>query len=218
MAEWPLQRRNRREMARRQDEANQAGCRPQSPTPYSPTSILFVLKQGKNERRTKSAHVGGICPSFPSGAFVLQNHRRETHTVLQNRTMRSLTSILALLGAIWALAGIAGWIMTISSIQYVESGIDAAKMGAAVILLLSGYFVWWGWVFYSFKERFPILTTRSFWICSLIHHIACVLYLIPMDVWGGGDDPWWIPVWIIGNVVIALNVLFRQPAKKVEAE
>ena len=108
--------------------------------------------------------------------------------------------------------------MTILSIQYVESGVDAAKMVATVILLSSGYFVWWGWVFYSFKERFPFLTERPFWICSLIHHVACVLYLIPMDVWGGGDDPWWIPVWIIANVLIAAIVLMRHPTKKKEAE
>ncbi|YCM45160.1 hypothetical protein V2O64_03880 [Verrucomicrobiaceae bacterium 227] len=130
--------------------------------------------------------------------------------------MRSLTSILALLGSIWAFVGIAGWIMTILSIQYVESGIDAAKMLVTLILLLSGYFVWWGWVFYSFKERFPLLTTRLFWLCSLIHHMACVLYLISMDVWGGGDDPWWVPVWIIGNVFVAAIVLMWPSAKKIE--
>lgn len=132
--------------------------------------------------------------------------------------MRSLTSILALFGGFWAFAGIGGWIMTIYSIQYVKSGQDAAKMMITVILLLSGYFVWWGWVFYSFKDRFPILSSRSFWICSLIHHLACVLYLIPVDVWGGGDDPWWIPVWIISNVLIAAVVLMLHPATKIEAE
>lgn len=132
--------------------------------------------------------------------------------------MRSLTSILALLGAIWAVVGIAGWTVMLMSLKYINSGINAAIFVATVILLLSGYFVWWGWVFYSFKQRFPFLTTRSFWLCSLIHHIACILYLIPMDVWGSGDDPWWIPVWIISNVIIAIIVLVRQPAKKIEAE
>ena len=108
--------------------------------------------------------------------------------------------------------------MTILSIQYVDSAVEAAKMVVTIILLLSGYFVWWGWVFHSFKERFPFLTTRAFWFCSLIHHIACVLYLIPMDVWGGGDDPWWVPVWIIGNVLIATIVLMQLQAKKTDAE
>lgn len=139
-------------------------------------------------------------------------------TVLQKKTMRSLTSILALLGGIWAFAGIAGWIMAILSIQYIESGLDVAKTLITIILLLSGYFVWWGWVFYSFKGRFPFMTTRAFWVCSLIHHIACVLYLLPMDVWGGGDDPWWIPVWIIGNVLISVIVLIRQSEKQVMAK
>lgn len=132
--------------------------------------------------------------------------------------MRSLTLILALLGGIWALTGIAGWILTILSIQYIETGTDVAVMLITIVLLMSGYFVWWGWVFYSFKERFPILSERSFWICSLIHHIACIIYLIPMDVWGGGDDPWWVPVWIIANVFIAAIILRQQPQKKEEAE
>ena len=125
--------------------------------------------------------------------------------------MRTLTTVLAILGAIWAIAGIAGWAMAIYALLEIESTLDAAKALVTIILLVSGYFVWWSWVFYSVKERFPIFKPRTFWTICLVHHAACIVYLMPMDVWGGGDDPWWIPAWIIANVMIAVTLLARYP-------
>lgn len=123
--------------------------------------------------------------------------------------MRTLTTVLALCGSIWALGGLAGWFLTVDSLRYVESATDVFRFLVTITLLTSGYFVWWGWVFYSFKKRFPFVAESSFWVVSLVHHILCVFYLIPMDVWGGGDDPWWIPLWMIGNALIAAMVLAR---------
>lgn len=132
--------------------------------------------------------------------------------------MRTLTTVLAICGSVWALSGIAGWFLTLDSLLYVETGTDLLKSVVTIVLLTSGYFVWWGWVFHSFKERFPFVTQQIFWVISLVHHILCILYLIPMDVWGGGDDPWWIPLWIIGNVLIAAMVLVRSPWNRTQAE
>lgn len=132
--------------------------------------------------------------------------------------MRTLSALLALGGSVWALSGIAGWFLAFDSLHYVETAAEAFKFFATVTLLISGYCVWWGWVFYSFKERFPFVTQKTFGIGSLVHHILCVLYLIPMDVWGGGDDPWWIPLWIISNILIAAIVLSRCSWIEIEAE
>ncbi|MCH7227161.1 hypothetical protein [Haloferula sp. A504] len=125
--------------------------------------------------------------------------------------MRTLTTVLAFFGGIWAIVGIGGFAVTVASIQYVENVVDVAELLVTLILMLSGYFIWWGWVRYSIKERYPLVGPRTFWIVSLVHHLVCVLYLLPMDVWGGGDDPWWIPAWIIGNAVIAAVVLMLRP-------
>lgn len=132
--------------------------------------------------------------------------------------MRTLTTVLAICGGIWALSGIAGWFLTLESFLYVETGKDLLISLVTVVLLTSGYFVWWGWVFHSFKERFPFVTQQSFWVICLVHHVFSVLYLIPMNVCGGGDDPWWIPLWIIGNILIAATVLVRSPWNRTQAE
>jgi len=123
--------------------------------------------------------------------------------------MRHTTIILAVMGSIWALTGIAGWFLTLDSFRYVESGTDLIKAVITICLLISGYWVWFGWVRYSFTERFPKVSDRTFWLVSFIHHAFCILYLIPMDVWGGGDDPWWIPIWIIANLLIAVYFLIK---------
>jgi hypothetical protein len=124
--------------------------------------------------------------------------------------MRILTSILALIGVIWAFTCLAGWYVMIESFGHVESNGDLARTIIGIILLLSGYFVWWGWIYYSYKERFPLLKPRAFWTLSLIHHSASALYLIPIDVWGGGDDPWWVPTWIIGNAILACVLILQS--------
>lgn len=132
--------------------------------------------------------------------------------------MRTITTILALCGSYWALVGIAGWWAVFGEIQVAESTPDLAKPLVTLVLLVSGYSVWWGWIFYSIKMRFPFVTIRTFWYVSLLHHIACIFYLIPMDVWGGGDDPWWVPLWTIGNVLIAAILLTRHPRNEKQAE
>lgn len=125
--------------------------------------------------------------------------------------MKNLTIILALFGSIWALSGLGGLVMTLGSLEYIETGLDLLKFFATMILLISGYYVWWGWVLYSFKERFPFVSSQTFWFISFVHHVCCVIYLMPLDVWGGGDDSWWIPAWIIANVVIATYILVSKP-------
>ena len=59
--------------------------------------------------------------------------------------MRTLTTVLAICGGIWALSGIAGWFLTLESFLYVETGKDLLISLVTVVLLTSGYFVWWGW-------------------------------------------------------------------------
>ena len=123
--------------------------------------------------------------------------------------MRTLTTLLSLSGAYWALAGFlypltAPW-------QHIYSSVELFKVASTLALLASGYFVWLGWIFYSLKERYPMLKTRGFWTFSLIHHCLCVIYLIPFDTWGGGDDPRWIPWWAIFVAIISLIVICRNP-------
>jgi len=125
--------------------------------------------------------------------------------------MHATTILLALIGSYWALAGIAGWYMAIVSFRYVETGLDLLKSISTVALLLSGYWIWFGWLRYSIKLRFPLVSVHTFWLLSLLHHSLCILYLLPMDVWGGGDDPWWIPAWLVTNVIVAFFFLARPP-------
>ena len=131
--------------------------------------------------------------------------------------MGRTTAILAILGCVWAFSGIAGWILTISSLWHLETHQDIIHAAVTFCLLISGYWVWFGWVRYSFTRRFPKVSVRTFWLISLVHHSLCVLYLLSADVWGGGDDPWWIPVWIIANIFIAIYFIVRssqmQPIK-----
>lgn len=126
--------------------------------------------------------------------------------------MRPTSILLAILGSPWALAGLSGWFLAIDSFRHVETGADLLHSVATVALLMSGYWIWFGWIRFSIKRRFPKVSVRTFWLISLVHHVLCLIYLLPMDVWGGGDDPWWIPLWIIGNVMVALVFLLRSPA------
>ena len=124
--------------------------------------------------------------------------------------------LLAMIGSIWAFAGIAGWYVAIEAFRYVETAVDLLRAVFTVILLLSGYWIWFGWLRYSIKRRFPLVSVHTFWLLSLLHHSLCILYLLPMDVWGGcvwggGDDPQWIPAWTIANIVVALVFLILPP-------
>ena len=126
------------------------------------------------------------------------------------KKMRILSIILAFCGSVWAFVALVGWIVIIPNV-HIQTGLDIARFLLHIVILVSGYFVWWGWVFYSFKERYPLLGQQTFWSICLAHHLLFVVSLIPVDVWGGGDDPWWIPVWIVGNILIAITVLVRRP-------
>ena len=132
--------------------------------------------------------------------------------------MHATTILLALIGSYWALAGIGGWYMAIVSFRYIETAIDLLKSISTLVLLLSGYWIWFGWLRYSVKLRFPLVSVQTFWLLSLLHHSLCILYLLPMDVWGGGDDPGWIPAWTIANVVVALVFLILPSPDSTVAE
>lgn len=116
--------------------------------------------------------------------------------------------------------GLGGFLLIYWLVEDIETKIDVIKLVGISILMPSGYLVWWGWAFYSFKKRFPFVTQRIFWIVSLVHHILCVLFLIPVykNYGWGWEGPWWIPTWIIGNVVIAAIVLARHPWSEIHAE
>ncbi|MES2924310.1 MAG: hypothetical protein V4819_22355 [Verrucomicrobiota bacterium] len=135
--------------------------------------------------------------------------------------MRLLTAILALCGSIWAFMGLGSFLLIYWLLEDLETKTDVIKLVGSTILIPSGYFVWWGWVFYSFKKRFPFVTQRTFWTLSLVHHILCAIFLIPTYVTyvrSDGDGPWPMPAWIIGNVVIAAVVLARHPWSEIQAE
>ena len=125
--------------------------------------------------------------------------------------MRTVTSLLAFFGIYWALSGVVFFLTTLGSFKDAGTAGDFLKILYDLVLLGSGYWVWWGWIRYSFTERFPRMGQRAFWYVSLVHHILGVLYLVPHDVWGGGDDPWWVPGWVILNIVIAMVFIIRRP-------
>lgn len=136
--------------------------------------------------------------------------------VTRRELIRALVGIFAALGFVWALLGIAGAFLFFESFKYVRDFRGLFDSISSIVLLASGYWIWAGWLLYSFKERYPHrLSPKVFWGISLVHHLACLGKLIPMDVWGGGDDPRWIPALICLYVVVAAAMAFFGPGKEI---
>lgn len=118
--------------------------------------------------------------------------------------MRVITAILALLGTLWAILGLYGATVMLSYPP--DTTPDAFHYSISVGLFTTGYFVWWGWVFYSFKKRFPLVPQKTFWIISLLHHIVCTFY-ITLSM----DKAWVFLAWLIGNIIVAAIFLISRP-------
>jgi hypothetical protein len=130
--------------------------------------------------------------------------------------MRVTTAILALFGIIWAYMGLGSFVLIFWLLQDLGTITDMLKLFVTAILMPTGYFVWWGWVFYSFKERFPFVTQQTFWIISLLHHIVCTSYIIlSMDEW---SRAWVFLAWLTGNIIVAAIFLVRRPWNVTQAE
>ena len=142
----------------------------------------------------------------------------DTHQQSLDGPMRIATLLLGFFGCAGALGAFSLLLLGLSDLKYIDSGREKFEAVSLVVLLLSGFWIWFGWLLYFFKQRFPLVSVRTFWLLSLIHHLIWLLLLIPADVWGGGDDPWWIPVWAAVNVVLATVFVFRYPRNKKLAE
>ena len=123
--------------------------------------------------------------------------------------MRITTMLLGLFGCAGALFAFGQVMYLIDGIRYIDTPKELLKTVYLAVLFLSGYWIWFGWLLYTFKQRFPWVSPRTFWIVSLVHHTVWLLLMIPEDVWGGGDDPWLVPAWLIANLVIATVFVFR---------
>jgi len=128
--------------------------------------------------------------------------------------MRALTAILAIFGSVWAILGLFGATMMISYPPATTS--DALYYLITVGLFTAGFFVWWGWVFYSVKGRYPIVAHRTFWIVTLSQHIVTFVYLIAMDLWSRPEAPLVFLIWVAANALIAAIVLAYHPLSRIQ--
>ena len=124
--------------------------------------------------------------------------------------MRALTATLALFGCPWVVLGFWG--------AFVIVGYPSETFGSkplytlyTALLFSLGYFIWWGWVFFSFTKRFPFVSTRTFWTLSLIQHALAIFWVSKLgeDYRGGNPLPFTLSV--TANALISAIILVRRP-------
>ncbi len=117
--------------------------------------------------------------------------------------MRATTITLSILGAIFALYGLAGIGMAVLLLESSETLDPLLPVICFLGLIFSGYCIWFGWIYYSIRERFPFVTKKVFWTTCFVQHSLWVLYLIPLSQLQDGHYIWWLLIWLIPNILIS---------------
>jgi len=114
------------------------------------------------------------------------------------KSIRITAGILFLLGCFWAALA---WVLVIAPFGLSSNfGRDLALC----VNSLAGYFVWFGWGWFAFKGKLPCVDWKTFWLISLLQHLAW-LALLPSV----GPPPLFWNTWIFGNILIALYCILR---------
>lgn len=137
---------------------------------------------------------------------------------VRSRTMRGLTIVLFVFGSFWAFWN---WLLILMPMgmfepkyQYQAHDVVGSLVASATSAV--GYFVWFGWLFFAVKARFPLVQWRSFWLGSLLQHSAW-LFVLPylreenIADFIGSSELLFPKMWIFANVLIALFCLLAEP-------
>ena len=127
----------------------------------------------------------------------------------------SLEELMRITALLLGVFGSAGAFLAFSPLMYLladvvesDTGRELLQTFSWIALRLCGYWIWLGCLLYTFGEKFLFVSVRTFWIVSLIYYAVLLLLLIPRDVWRGGGAPWFIPAWVIINLVVAAVFLY----------
>jgi len=135
--------------------------------------------------------------------------------------MKTLIAILFILGSGWALLAWAVLLMPVGifipSYRYDDHAVSFSLIAFA--LALAGYWIWFGWGFRWKTGRYPLVSSQSFWILSVLVHWFWA-WAIPygyektlMEFWTtGGALPF--RSWIAINVIVGMVALFVDPTGK----
>lgn len=128
-----------------------------------------------------------------------------------SRSMRALTGILFLLGCSWALMA---WFLIPTPLgifepRYQYGAHDVVSSLLASAMAIAGYFIWFGWAWFTFRGRFPLVGWRHFWLISLFQHCAWLI-VFPSCIRGenvidflGSQELMAVKIWCAINAVIA---------------
>jgi hypothetical protein len=143
-------------------------------------------------------------------------HSKQSQLPL-HRGKRALTGVLFFLGLPWALLA---WFFIPTPLgifmpryQYGAHDVIASLVASAGSG--TGYFVWFGWGWFTLKGRFPLLRWRSFWLLSLFQHCAW-LVIFPLvreeNVvdFLGSSEMLLLKIWTLGNAIIASSCALAQ--------
>lgn len=136
-----------------------------------------------------------------------------------SRAMKGLTTVLFLFGCFWALWAFFLLLMPLGifqpKYQYRTNDVIFSLVGSATSAV--GYFVWFGWLFFALKGRFPLVQWRPFWLVSLLQHSAW-FFILPymrdesIAHFIGSSEILPVKLWIFGNMLIASFCLLAQGA------
>lgn len=130
--------------------------------------------------------------------------------------MRALTATLALLGCPWVVLGIWGTFVTVGYPS--ETFSETLYTSSTVLLFSLGYFIWWGWAFFCFTNRFPFVGPRTFWTLSLIQHALSIFWVWNLGANYRGGTPLPFTLWVTAIALISAIVLVRHPWNRPHAE
>lgn len=143
---------------------------------------------------------------------------------VRSRAVRGLTIALFVVGCFWAFWA---WLLILTpmgifepSKQYRAHDVICSLVASATSAV--GYFVWFGWIFFALKGRFPLVQWRSFWLVSLLQHCAWLFVLPYMREENLTDfivssEMLFPKMWIFANVLIAVFCMLAQPGASPDA-